>query len=95
MTEEVAATRLVVTSNKFTLINKQMNVSGTFTVDPARTPRTIDVVLTTADGPDITVLGIYKVRGDARQSCFALPGKERPTQFTTEPGYLGFTWQRN
>ncbi len=95
MTEEVLATRLLVEGNKFTLSNKQMNISGTFTVDPTRSPKAIDAVLKTADGPDITVLGIYTIQGDIRQSCFALPGKERPTGFTSDSGYIGFTWRRN
>jgi uncharacterized protein (TIGR03067 family) len=95
-TEEVLATRLVVDGNKFTLINKQMNVSGTFTVNPSKTPRTIDVTLKTADGPDVTLLGIYAIKSDLRKSCFALPGKERPARFMTgESGYVGFTWARN
>lgn len=96
MTEEVAATRLVVTGNRFTLINKQVNISGTFAVNATRTPKTIDVVLKTADGPDITLLGIYAVKGNVRKSCFALPGKDRPTRFMTgETGYVGFTWAPN
>ena len=94
MTEEVLATRLIVEGNKFTLINKQIHVSGTFTLDPTQTPKAIDAVLKTADGPDITLLGIYATQGDVRQSCFALPGKERPTAFINESGYVGFTWRR-
>lgn len=96
MTEEVLATRLIVEGNKFTLINKQMNVSGTFTVNPTRSPKAINAVLKSARGPDVTLLGIYATKGGARKSCFALPGKERPTRFMNgESGYVGFTWTRD
>jgi hypothetical protein len=33
-----------------------------------------------------TMLGIYDLQGDTLRFCFADPGKERPTNFTTKAG---------
>ncbi len=93
--DEVQNTRLVIEGNKFTLTGKDSTISGTFTVNPAKTPKTIDVLLTSKDGRETKFLGIYQMQGDKRKSRFALPRKERPTQFLSEKGYFGFEWRRN
>jgi uncharacterized protein (TIGR03067 family) len=91
--EQVQNTRLVVEGNKFTLTTANYKITGTFTVDPTKTPKTIDVTL--GDGQGAKLLGIYEQRGDTRKSYFALPEKERPRQFGAESGYIGFEWKRN
>jgi uncharacterized protein (TIGR03067 family) len=91
---EVQNTRLVVEGNKFTLTGKDSTLSGTFTVNPTKTPKTIDVLLTAQDGRETKFLGIYQIEGGTRKSCFALPGRERPAQFSSEKGYFGFEWRR-
>jgi uncharacterized protein (TIGR03067 family) len=93
--DEVQNTRLVIEGNKFTLTSKDSTIPGTFTVNPAKTPKAIDVLLTSKDGRETKFLGIYQIQGNTRKSCFALPGKERPTQFSSEEGYFGFEWRRN
>jgi uncharacterized protein (TIGR03067 family) len=92
--DQVKNTALVVEGNKFTLTSKDATITGTFTIDPNATPRTIDVCLTSQEGKEIKFMGIYKVEGDRRKSCFALPGKVRPSKFTSKAGYLGFEWKR-
>ncbi len=92
--DQVQHTRLVVEGNKFTLTSKDAIITGTFTINATTTPNTIDVTLDSKEGKEIKLLGIYQVKGDTRKSCFAVPGKERPTQFTSKPGYLGFEWKR-
>jgi uncharacterized protein (TIGR03067 family) len=92
---EVQDTRLVIQGNKFTLTGKDYSVSGTFSVNPTRTPKAIDVLLTSKEGRETKFLGIYQTRADTRKSCFAFPEKERPTQFSSEKGYFGFEWKRN
>jgi uncharacterized protein (TIGR03067 family) len=92
---EVQSTRLLIEGNKFTLTVKDAAIVGKFTVNPAKSPRTIDVVLTAQDGTKTRILGIYLMQGDTRKSCFAAPGKKRPAEFSTEQGYVSFTWRRN
>jgi uncharacterized protein (TIGR03067 family) len=93
--DEVQNTRLVVKENKFTLTGKNYTIEGSFKVNPATAPKSIDVLLTSKDGRETKFLGIYETKGKTRKSCFALPEKERPTQFSTEKGYFGFKWKRN
>ncbi len=93
--DEVQNTRLVIEGNKLTLTGSNYSISGTFSVNPTRTPKTIDVLLPAKDGGETKFLGIYQMQSDKRQSCFALSGKERPTEFSSETGYFGFEWRRN
>lgn len=93
--EEIKATRLVVDGNKFTMTGKNFTISGTFTVNPTQTPRHIDVVLTSKEGVETKFPGIYQWNKDTRKSCFAMPDKQRPAQFTSEKGLFGFEWKRD
>jgi len=54
--------------------------------DPTQKPKTIDFTPTTGDAKDKLHLGIYQLGENARKLCFAPPGKERPTEFSSEPG---------
>ena len=60
--------------------------AGTQTLDPAKSPKAIDVTLT--DGPmkGAVLLGIYEFDGDTLKVCFDLGGKERPTEFKSTAG---------
>jgi uncharacterized protein (TIGR03067 family) len=93
--DEVQNTRLVIDGRKFTLTGKNYTICGRFTINSAKTPKNIDVLLTSKDGPETKFLGVYQIQGDTRKSCFALPAKERPTQFFAEKGYFGFEWRRD
>ncbi len=94
--DEVANTHLVIEGNKFRLLGKDhFVVSGTFFINPVKSPKTIDVVLTSKDGRESRFLGIYQSQGEQRKGCFALAGKERPTRFAYENGYFGYTWKRD
>ncbi|MCI0738700.1 MAG: TIGR03067 domain-containing protein [Gemmataceae bacterium] len=91
--EELKAIRLVVKDNGFTLTNKEISIAGTFTIDPSKTPKTIDLVLTGSKS-DERFLGIYEIQGEQRLSCFALPKEKRPQVLRpSEKGYLMFEWK--
>ncbi len=78
--------RLVCEGEKFTMNDGTATYRGTLHLDPAKKPRTIDVVFT--DGPEKgkTSFGIYEVEGDTFKVCIGLAGKERPTEFVSKPG---------
>lgn len=92
--EDIQKTHLVIDGNKFSLSSKEWKISGTFAIDPTKCPKTIDAILVADDGRETSFLGIYQMQGDVRKSCFSLPGKERPREFTSGQGYIGFEWKR-
>ena len=61
-------------------------MKGTSTIDPMNRPKTVDFVPTDGANAGRTNLGIYEIEGDAQKVCFAPPGKDRPTEFASEPG---------
>ncbi len=93
-------TKLITTRDKFTLsTGAQTGTSeeGTFTIDPARTPKTVDSVQ--GSGPDKgkTLLGIYEIIDENhKRACWAPAGKPRPTDFASTPGsgYILQVWER-
>jgi uncharacterized protein (TIGR03067 family) len=91
--EELKAVRLVVKGNEFTFTNKDATISGTFSIDPSKTPKTIDFLLKGGKS-DEKFLGVYEIRGERRLSCFALPKENRPKELRpTEKGYLLLEWK--
>jgi uncharacterized protein (TIGR03067 family) len=57
---------------------------GTYQVDPAKKPRTINFIIKLGNAKELTQYGIYEVKGDSLKVCFARPGKVRPTGFVTK-----------
>ena len=92
--EDLKSVRLVVKGNQFTLTDKDLSISGTFTIDASKTPKTIDFRSADSKSPDEKFLGVYEILGERRLSCFALPGRERPRGVRpTEKDYLMFEWK--
>jgi uncharacterized protein (TIGR03067 family) len=63
---------------------------GTYTVDPGKNPRTIDITLTSGPDKGKTQLAVYSVLGNTLRICGAEPGRERPAGFETRdrPGVI-------
>lgn len=59
---------------------------GTSTFDPEKKPKTIDFTPTEGAGKGNQYLGIYEIGEKTRKLCFAPPGRERPTEFSSAPG---------
>jgi uncharacterized protein (TIGR03067 family) len=59
---------------------------GVSTIDPTKTPKTIDFRPT--EGADVGKIffGIYELGKETRRLCYAESGKERPTEFSTKNG---------
>jgi uncharacterized protein (TIGR03067 family) len=74
----------------------QLFMKAKIAIDASKNPKTIDYRM--SDGPtkDKTQLGIYETNGDTFRSCFASPGAERPTDFSSKPGdgRILSTWKR-
>jgi uncharacterized protein (TIGR03067 family) len=64
----------------------QVYFKAKITINPSKTPKTIDYQMTEGVTKGKTQLGIYELDGETFKSCFAKPGAERPTDFTSKPG---------
>lgn len=67
-------------------INSQLFMKAKYSVDPGKTPKTIDYTMTDGPTKGKTQLGIYELDKDTVKFCFGSPGKDRPTDFTAKPG---------
>jgi uncharacterized protein (TIGR03067 family) len=64
----------------------QLYFKAKFTIDPSKTPKTINYSMTEGPTKGKTHLGIYELDGDTVKFCFAAPGKPRPNDFTADQG---------
>jgi uncharacterized protein (TIGR03067 family) len=71
----------------WTLLSEGKKVSsGTSSIDPSKTPKTIDFTPTDGGGQGNRYLGIYELGDKTRRMCFAPPEKSRPTEFKSTQG---------
>ena len=94
--QDVQGAKMVIDGDKHTLIVGSDKMVSTHHLDPTTTPKSIDAKATEGPYKDMTLLGIYRIRGDEFTVCFAAPGKERPKNFTTKSGTGTFVhvWKR-
>lgn len=81
----------------WTILSEGKEVAkGTNTFDPTKKPKTIDFTITEGGGKGNVHLGIYELGEKARKLCFAPPGKDRPTEFTSTSGseHIVVTFER-
>ena len=60
-------------------------VEGNINIDPTKKPKQSEGTFTEGELKGKT-LGIYEIDGDNMRICYALPGKDRPTEFSSKPG---------
>jgi uncharacterized protein (TIGR03067 family) len=54
-------------------------------IDPARTPKCIDILFTAGPSKGTAMIGVYKREGEFLSIGYATEGKERPKELTTPP----------
>jgi uncharacterized protein (TIGR03067 family) len=84
--DKIKTRKLTTKGDKYTLKVGDETVQGTMEINPSKNPKAIDVKPDTGSNKGKTLLGIYEVDGDKLTICLALPGKDRPTEFSTEAG---------
>lgn len=61
---------------------------ATIRVDPASSPKSLDLTPLREKKPGATLPGIYRLEGDTLTLCLpTIPGRVRPTAFTSTPGH--------
>ena len=88
--EEEDARKIVVVNGAdgtWSLRSEDKEISkGTSTFDPTKKPKHIDFLSTEGEGKGNAYLGIYELGEKIRKLCFAPPGKDRPTEFSSTSG---------
>ena len=82
----VKSAKLTIVGDKHTVKIGEDTIIGTHKLDPTMKPKAIDAMDTEGPFKGKTIFGIYKVENGVFTVCFAPPGKDRPTEFTTKSG---------
>jgi uncharacterized protein (TIGR03067 family) len=61
-------------------------VRAKITVDPARKPKSIDLLTIEGENKDKVSMGIYEFDDNTHRVCYAAPTADRPTEFSSTPG---------
>jgi uncharacterized protein (TIGR03067 family) len=59
---------------------------GTYTIDSAIKPKTLDITGTEGPNAGRKIPAIYELRGDTLRICYGLGGSARPSEFNSPPG---------
>lgn len=90
------ALKLVIKGTRGTFTRDDKQVHGTYALDEAASPKTIDITL--ADGPDKgkKKLGIYEIKDGVLRLCVGPVGGKRPTKFESaaDSGVWLEEWKR-
>jgi len=96
--EDLKDFKLIIKGNQYTLnAGTGESVQGIQTVDTTKSPKNIDATDGSGRNKGKTILGIYEINGDEFKVSFSMPGKPRPTKFTTEKDESGqwvHIWKR-
>jgi uncharacterized protein (TIGR03067 family) len=85
--EVVKKTSLVVEGDKMTsTLPGQTPLTGSFKLDPSKSPAQIDLSFEDGLLKGLTVKGIYKLDGKSLTLCWGVPSGDRPTEFASKKG---------
>ena len=94
--DDVAGITVIITGSAYKLINKDNVSKGTFTLDPSKDPKQMDVRHQSESGNEQSMLAIYEVTSDTMRVCYNPDGGSRPTSFSTKPdsGHISVVYKR-
>ncbi len=75
---------LVIKGNKFAFTTPKGKQEGTIRLAPSKSPKTIDLMVTSGKGKDSTILGIYE--WDGGKVKIAADKAKRPSEFKSAKG---------
>jgi uncharacterized protein (TIGR03067 family) len=84
--EQAQKIKVTVKGDKYMVDLGERKFEATFTIDPTKKPKAIDVTMTLNEEKAVT-LGIYEVSKDTFKICRTMEaGAERPKEFSTKEG---------
>lgn len=89
--------RLVMTGDTYTTTRGDQTLfKGKYTLDPAASPKRIDIRSEEGENAGKPAQGIYKIDGDTHTICYTMPGRDRPQDFASAPGSGAFlvVWKK-
>jgi uncharacterized protein (TIGR03067 family) len=86
--EQLEKTRSIFNADGSAMVQREGKtiIQGNFKIDPTKKPKQSEATYTEGELKGKTVLGIYEVDGDSMKICYAFPGKDRPTEFSSKEG---------
>lgn len=83
---------ITITDNKYVqTVNGQVVEKGSFKIDEAKKPMTLDITIAEGDNAGQTQLGVFEVTGKTMNGKLGNPGgTARPTDFAVAEGFFVF-----
>jgi uncharacterized protein (TIGR03067 family) len=78
--------KLTVKDNVSTISRGGDTGKGSYTLNPGKSPKELDIKITAGDDKGKTYLAIYEFDGDDLKICLNRNGKTRPTKFESKKG---------
>ena len=89
--------RLTLTKDRYkTEKGAEVLFDSTYTIDPSKSPKEIDMVGTEGELTGKVAPGIYLIDGESLRICYVMPGLPRPKTFESAEGSQVFliVWKR-
>jgi len=86
--EQLEKTRSIYTADGKAMVQREGKtvIRVNIKIDPTKKPKQSESTYMEGELKGKTVLAIYEIDGDNMKSCYAPPGKDRPTEFSSIPG---------
>jgi uncharacterized protein (TIGR03067 family) len=86
--DELKKIQVVVKGDTYSVLAEGAEAAGgTLSIDPTKSPKTIDATTTKGPNKGKSELGIYELDGDTLKMCFGPVGKgQRPKEFASKQG---------
>ena len=79
---------VVYEGDKYTVKIGDKEEKGSFTLDPKKVPKTMDIFPTSGDNNGKTLLAVYELSGDKLTICYSLTPTVRPESFSPDSNTL-------
>lgn len=78
--------KMIIEERTFVLLSGDKSTGGKLTLDPTKSPKTIDTETLAGEGKGSKSVGIYAFDGDTLRVCYTTAPNPRPTDFNAPKG---------